>query len=179
VVIANGIPSEPCRVAVTNKWFIKELKYEIKEKFEIIEVHKRLLDVQKRPLELDDKIIREDLDLFEKFEEEWLNHVRSVSNQFDEVQKTMSRSFIKPEERPDLITPEPEIEKLEPRKLTKEEARIGQIKRAYNDGRQEKQLTKEADEIRIKVHNLSKGESDKPAPKRPASKKPGKGRRRG
>jgi hypothetical protein len=155
VVVANGIPSEPCRVTVTSK-LIKELKFEIKEKFEIVEVNKRLLDVQKRPVEVDDKTIREDLELFERFEEDWLQSVRSLSAQFEEVQKTMSRSFIKPEERPDLPTPEPEIEPVEPRKLTEEEARIGQIKRAFNDGREEKGFTKEAEEIRDKVHNLSR-----------------------
>lgn len=155
VVVANGIPSEPCRTTVTNK-LIKELKFEIKEKFEIIEVNKRLLDVQKRPLELDDKTIREDLEVFERLEEEWLENVRSMSAQFDEVQRTMARSFIKPEERPDLITPEPEIEPVEPRKLTGEEARIGQIKRAFNDGREEKKFTREAEAIRDKVHNLSR-----------------------
>ena len=161
VVVANGIPSVPCRVTVTNK-VIKELKFEIKEKFEIIEVNKRLLDVQKRPIEIDDKTIREDLELFERMEEEWLNSVRSLSKQFEEVQRTMARSFIKPEERPDLLAPEPEIEPVEPRKLTAEEARIGQIKRAYNDGREEEKFTKEADEFREKVHSLSRqGGQDK------------------
>ena len=111
VVIANGIPSEPCRVTVTHK-LIKELKVEIKEKFEIIEVNKRLLDVQKLPRELDDKTIREDLEVLERFEEEWLQSVRSLSTQLEEVQQTMARSFIKPEERPDVVTPEPEIEPL-------------------------------------------------------------------
>ena len=157
VVVANGIPSAPCKLTVTNK-LIKELKFEIKEKFEIIEVNKRLLDVQKRPIELDDKTIREDLELFERLEEEWLDSVRSLSAQFEEVQRTMSRSFIKPEERPDLLTPEPEIEPVEPRKLSEEEARIGQIKRAFNDGREEKQFSREAEEIRDKVHNLSRQE---------------------
>jgi hypothetical protein len=161
VVIANGIPSVPCKVTVTNK-LIKELKFEIKEKFEIIEVNKRLLDVQKRPIELDDKTIREDLELFEHMEEEWLDSVRSLSAQFEEVQRTMARSFIKPEERPDLLAPEPEIEPVEPRKLTEKEAKIGQIKRAYNDGREEKEFTREAEEIRDKVHNLSRqGGQDK------------------
>ena len=174
VVIANGIPSEPCRVTVTNK-LIKELKMEIKEKFEILEVNKRLLDVQKLPRELDDKIIREDLDIFQRFEEEWLDSVRSLSTQLEEVQQTMKRSFIKPEERPELLRPEPEIEPIEPRKLSDEEARIGQIKRAYNDGREEKQLTKEADEIRRKVHNLSKGDDDQ---KKGDEKKGGKGKER-
>jgi hypothetical protein len=144
-------------LTVTNK-LIKELKFEIKEKFEIIEVNKRLLDVQKRPIELDDKTIREDLELFERLEEEWLDSVRSLSAQFEEVQRTMSRSFIKPEERPDLLTPEPEIEPVEPRKLSEEEARTGQIKRAFNDGREEKQFSREAEEIRDKVHNLSRQE---------------------
>jgi hypothetical protein len=157
VVVANGIPSAPCKLTVTNK-LIKELKFDIKEMFEIIEVNKRLLDVQKRPIELDDKTIREDLELFERLEEEWLDSVRSLSAQFEEVQRTMSRSFIKPEERPDLLTPEPEIEPVEPRKLSEEEARIGQIKRAFNDGREEKQFSREAEEIRDKVHNLSRQE---------------------
>jgi hypothetical protein len=158
VVIANGIPSAPCRVTVTNKFF-KELKPEIKEKFEIIEVHKRLLDFQRklpREVVLDDKAIREELELFEKYEEEWLQTVRSMSTQLDEVQQEMKRSFIKPEERPEVgITPEPDIEPIEPRRISAEEGRIGQIKRAFNDGRKEQSLTKEADAIRQKVHNLS------------------------
>lgn len=154
-VIANGIPSAACRVTVTNKIF-KELKYEIKEKFEIIEFHKRLLDVQKQPREFDDKMIREEFELFEKYEEEWLQTVRSVSTQLDEVQQEMRRSFIKPEERPEVgITPEPEIEPVAPRRISAAEGRIGQIKRAFNDGRKEQTLTKEADAIRQKVHNLS------------------------
>lgn len=154
-VIANGIPSKACRVTVTNKWF-KELKYELKEKFEIVEVHKRLLDVQKQPREiLDDKVVREDFELIEKYEEEWLQTVRSVSAQLDEVQQ-MTRSFIKPEERPEVgEPPPPEIEPIKPRRLNATEARIGQIKRAFNDGREEKTLSKAADAIRQKVHNLS------------------------
>jgi hypothetical protein len=155
VVIANGIPSAPCRVTVTTKFF-KELKYEIKEKIEIVEVHKRLIDHQKLPHEFDLKTVREEVELFERYEEEWLQTVRSVSAQLDEVQQEMKRSFIKPEERPDVgITPEPEIEPVEPRKISAAEARIGQIKRAFNDGRKEEALSKEADAIRQKVHNLS------------------------
>lgn len=155
VVIANGIPSAPCRVSVTNKLLFKELKYEIKEKIEIVEVHKRLLDVQKLPRELDDKAIREEFELFERYEEEWLQTVRSMSTQLDEVQQ-MTRSFIKPEERPEVGgPPPPEIEPIEPRKISAAEGRIGQIKRAFNDGRKEQTLTKEADAIRLKVHNLS------------------------
>jgi hypothetical protein len=79
-----------------------------------------------------------------------------MSTQLDEVQQEMKRSFIKPEERPEVgITPEPDIEPIEPRRISAEEGRIGQIKRAFNDGRKEQSLTKEADAIRQKVHNLS------------------------
>jgi hypothetical protein len=159
VVIANGIPSEPCNVTVTNKIF-KELKYEIKEKLEIQEVFKREDD--RKIFREDDKIIREDIkrssefEIFERFEEEWLKNVRSVSAQIDEVQQQMARSFIKPEERPKVgLVPEPEIEVPTPRRLSANEARIGQIKRAYNDGRKEQPLSKEADSIRQQVHNLS------------------------
>ncbi len=155
VVIANGIPSAPCRVTVTSKRF-KELKYEIKEKIEIVEVHKRLLDAQKLPQEFDLKMVREEFELFERYEEEWLQTVRSMSTQLDEVQQEMTRSFIKPEERPEVGgPPPPEIEPVVPRKISAEEGRIGQIKRAFNDGRKEQSLTKEADAIRQVVHNLS------------------------
>ncbi|MEK6287740.1 MAG: hypothetical protein AABO57_18640 [Acidobacteriota bacterium] len=155
VVIANGIPSAPCRVSVTNKRF-KELKFEIKEKVEIVEVHKRLIDHQKLPQEFDLKMVREEFELFERYEEEWLQTVRSMSTQLDEVQQEMTRSFIKPEERPEVGgPPPPEIEPIEPRKISAAEGRIGQIKRAFNDGRKEQSLTKEADAIRQKVHNLS------------------------
>jgi hypothetical protein len=177
-VIANGIPSKACRVTVTHKWF-KELKYEIKEKSEIVELHKRLLDVQKQPREfLDDKIIREDFELFEKYEEEWLETVRSVSAQLEEVQQ-MTRSFIKPEERPEVgEPPPPEIEPIKPRRLSAAEARIGQIKRAYNDGREEKTLSKKADAIRQKVHNLSGQSAETKATKKAGGKAASKRRRK-
>lgn len=160
VVIANGIPSKACHVQVINKRF-KELKHEIKEKLEISEFHKRLLDVQKPVREFDDKIIREEFELFEKFEEEWLHTVRAVSSQLEEVQQEMKRSFIKPEERPEVgITPEPEIEPIRPRKLSAEDARIGQIKEAFNDGRKEKAFSKEAEAFRQRVHNPTKKGGD-------------------
>jgi hypothetical protein len=177
-VIANGIPSNSCRVTVTHKW-LKELKYEIKEKIEIVELHKRLLDVQKQPREfLDDKIIREDFELFEKYEEEWLETVRSLSAQLEEVQQ-MTRSFIKPEERPEVgEPPPPEIEPIKPRRLSAAEARIGQIKRAYNDGREEKTLSRKADAIRQKVHNLSGQRAETKATKKAGGKAPSKRRRK-
>jgi hypothetical protein len=156
VVIANGIPSTACRVNVTNK-LLKELKYEIKEKLEIIEVHQLLIDREKTIREVDPKLIREEVDVFQKYEEEWLHAVRALSSHFDEVQLQMGRSFIRPDERPELAgAPAPEIEPIEPRKISAEEARIGQIKRAFNDGREEKAFSKDADQFRLVVHNLSK-----------------------
>ncbi|HEX8853549.1 MAG TPA: hypothetical protein VF754_08685 [Pyrinomonadaceae bacterium] len=180
IVIANGIPSAPCKVQVTNKFF-KELKMEIKEKNEILELHKRLLDVQKNPNEFDIKIIREEFDLFERYEEEWLQNVRDMSTQLDDVRQELSRSFIRPEERPEVGPPLPQIEPIEPRRISAAEGRIGQIKRAFNDGRKEQTLTKEADVIRQKIHNLSTqgggGKLTKPEDGQ-ASKKSGSKRRR-
>jgi hypothetical protein len=64
VVIANGIASEPCSVCVMPKVF-KELKIEIKEKIEIIEINKRIMDIQKRiPDIVDQKLIREEFEIF-------------------------------------------------------------------------------------------------------------------
>ena len=63
-LIANGIGTAVCQnVTVTNKWF-KELKYEIKEKLEIIEDLKEIRDLTlKRIPDIDDiKGIREDID---------------------------------------------------------------------------------------------------------------------
>ena len=179
VVIANGIPSEPRKICVTSKIF-KELKVEIKEKIEIIEIEKRFLEAQKRvPDIVDQKLIREEFEFLSRYQEEWLENMRTVATQIDSVQTDMSRSFIKPEERPPLGIPEPEIEPIEPRKLSDAEARIAQIKTAYNDGRQEQvKFTKEADEIRKRVHGLSKtggkGYAAKGAAAKRGSKRPKK-----
>jgi len=172
VVVANGIASEPCNVYVTNKWF-KELKIEIKEKFEIIEIDKRFLDIQKRvPDIVDQKLIREEFEIFGRYQEEWLQTMRAMATQVDQVQQELTRTFIKPEERPEVGPPPPEIELIEPRKISPAEARKAQIKRAYNDGRKEVTFTKEADAIRQKVHNLSKQGSLKQSSKQ-------RGKRRG
>lgn len=155
-VIANGIESDPCSVSVTTKVF-KELKVEIKEKSEIIELEKRFMDVQKRvPDIIDDKLIREEIDIFARYQEDWLQTQRAWATQLDQAQQQMARAFIRPEERPEVGPPEPEIEILEPRKLTAAEARRGQIKRAFNDGRKEQAFSKEADAFREKVHSLSR-----------------------
>ncbi len=156
VVVANGIPSDPCTVTVSPKIF-KELKVEIKEKNEIIEVEKHFLDLQKRvPDILDQKLIREELDILDRYQEEWLKTARVMATQLDEAQQQFARAFIKPDERPEVTTPEPEIEQVEPRKISPAEAKKAQIKRAYNDGREEQAFSKKADNIRVKIHNLSK-----------------------
>jgi len=166
VVVANGIPSEPCNVYVTRKFF-KELKIEIKEKIEVLEIDKRILDLQKRiPDFIDPKLIREEFEIFGRYQDEWLQTVRAVATQLDQVQQELARTFIRPEERPEVGPPEPEIEPIEPRKISPEEARKAQIKRAYNDGRKEQPFTKQADEFRKKVHNLSKPASVKQRGKR-------------
>lgn len=155
-VIANGIRSASRSVCVTPKVF-KELKVEIKEKNEIIEVAKRIQDVQKRlPDIVDQKLIREEFDIFARQQEDWLQTQRAWATQLDQAQLQMARSFIRPEERPEVGPPEPEVEVLEPRKLTAVQARIGQIKRAFNDGRKEAAFSKEADLFREKVHSLSR-----------------------
>ena len=131
--------------------------YEIKEKFEVIEVQKRLLDLQKQvPDIVDQKLIREEFDIFGRYQEEWLQNVRALAMQLDQVQQDLERTFIKPEERPDVGPPPPEIGSVEPRKISPAEAQKAQIKRAYNDGRKEQAFSKEADDFRKKVHNLSK-----------------------
>jgi len=156
IVIANGIPSEPFNVCVTLKVF-KELKVEIKEKNEIIEVEKRVLDLQKRiPDFIDPKLIREEFELFGRHQEEWLQTVRAWATQLDQAQQQLARSFIRPEERPEVGPPAVEVESIEPRKIGAAEAKKGQIKRAYNDGRKEEPFTKEADAFREKVHSLSR-----------------------
>lgn len=172
VVVANGIASEAYNVCVSNKRF-KELKVEIKEKFEIIEVNKRILDFQKQLPDIDDqKLIREEFEIFGRQQEEWLKTARALATQIDQVQQDLARSFIKPEERPEVGPPPPEIEPIEPRKISSAEAKKAQIKRAFNDGRKEVAFTKEADAIREKVHNLSKQGGLKPSSKQ-------RGKRRG
>ena len=155
-VIANGIPSRACRVTLSRK-ILKELKFEIKEKNEIIEIDKRIQDVQKRvPDILDQKLIREEFELLGRREEEWLDNIRTWATQFDRAQQELARAFIRPEERPEVgPVPEPELEALEPRKISEEEAKRAQKKRAFIDGREEQAVSRELEEVRLKVHNLA------------------------
>lgn len=134
VVIANGIPSVSCSVQVSAKRW-KELKWEIKEKFEIIEKTPR--DVLKRVPEILGKEIREEIDILGQWEEEWLETVRTVAREVDAVQTEFREAFIKPEERPDVGPKPPRVEVVRPRRVRLAEIRDKLDKRAFNDGRPE------------------------------------------
>jgi hypothetical protein len=156
-VVANGISSVCKTVGVTNKWF-KELKYEIKEKLEIVENLKEIRDtVAKRVPDIDDiKGIRENIDIFEKIQEEWVQQVRTLAEHVDIANEELSRTFITPDRRPEVGPPPPIIEKLDVPRISAEAARIGQQKTAFNDGREEIAISKEAAEFREVVHSLAR-----------------------
>jgi hypothetical protein len=158
-VIANGISSACRTVGVTNKWF-KELKYEIKEKFEIIENLKQIRDINvKRLPDIDDiKLIREDIDfgIFERIQEDWVKTIRTLALNADQANEELSRTFIVPDERPIVGPPPPIIEKLNVPRISAEEARRSQEKRAFNDGRKELAVSREAEELHKLIHSLYK-----------------------
>lgn len=158
-VIANGISSACRTVGVTNKWF-KELKYEVKEKIEIIENLKEIRDINvKRLPDIDDiKLIREDIDfgIFERIQEDWVKTVRTLAQNVDQANEELSRTFIVPDERPIVGPPMPIIEELKVPYISDEEARIGQQKRAFNDGRKELAVSREAEEFHNLVHSLAR-----------------------
>ncbi|MBT2305548.1 hypothetical protein J7E70_34725 [Variovorax paradoxus] len=158
-VIANGIGSACRRVGVTNKWF-KELKYEIKEKLEIVENLKEIRDVNtKRLPDIDDiKRIREEIDvnIFDKIQEEWVQNVRTLAQNVDQANEELSRTFIVPDERPVVGPPPPVIDELKVPRISAEQARIGQEKRAFKDGRKELAVSKQAEEFHKLVHSLSR-----------------------
>jgi hypothetical protein len=153
-VIANGISSACKTVSVTNKLF-KELKYEIKEKLEILENLKQIRDVNvKRLPDIDDlKLIREDLDLglLDRIQEEWVKNVRTLAEGVDQSNAQLSRTFIVPEEA-DVGSPPPQIEELKGPAFR----RRGQDrpeKRAFNDGRKEL-AAREAEEFHNLIHSF-------------------------
>jgi hypothetical protein len=158
-VIANGIPSECRTVGVTNKWF-KEIKFEIKEKFEIIENLKEIRDLQvKRLPDINDiKLIREDIDfgIFERIQDDWVKRVRTLAENVDRANEELSRTFIVPDERPIVGPPPPLVEDLRVPRISAEEARRGQEKRAFNDGREEITASREAEDFHDFIHSLSK-----------------------
>lgn len=156
-VVANGISSTCRTVSVTKKWF-KELKVEIKEKLEILEDLKRIRDthLKRVPDLVDQKLIREDIDfgLIERIEEEWTRQLGTVAGQVDRANEELSRSFIRPEERPETGLPEPEIEDLKLPRISGEALRLGQEKRAFRDGRKEIEVSRELEALHELVHNL-------------------------
>ena len=153
VVIANGIASAGRPISVTKKWF-KEIKWEIKEKSEIVENLKEILDTKLKRIPDIDLKINEEIELIKRFEEEWLQNVRNVARNVDESNAEFSRTFIGPDERPFVATPEPLVEELAVPKISAAEARLGQQKDAFADGRKELAVSKEAEELHDRIHNL-------------------------
>jgi len=158
-VVANGIASACKSVGVSFKIF-KELKYEIKEKIEIIDNIKL-----KRSPDIDDikgireeiKLSREgDIDILDRIQEEWVKTVRSMALNVDAANAELSRAFIAAEERPAVGPPPPEIEELAVPQISEEQARIGQEKRAFNDGREEVAVSAEAEEFHRQIHAISR-----------------------
>lgn len=157
-VVANGISSACHTVHVTSKWF-KELKAEIKEKFEIIENLKEIRDlvVNKRVVEIDVKGPREVDDIFERIEDEWVKNVRTIAEAIDQTNAQFARTFITPEQRPEIdATPEPVVEEISVPQATEEDIRLFSEKRAFNDGRAEVEVSAEAQRIHDAVHSLWK-----------------------
>ncbi|MGB8858951.1 MAG: kelch repeat-containing protein [Ilumatobacteraceae bacterium] len=158
-VIANGIASERCQhVTVTNKWF-KELKYEIKEKLEILENLKEIRDLtlKRVPDIVDVKGIREDIDIFDKIDEEWTRVIGAIAATVDQTNAELSHAFIGREERPQVGTPEPEIEELAVPKISAAEAHVHQEKIAFAEGDDRvAQVSTEAAALHDVIHALSR-----------------------
>jgi len=159
VVIANGIASAGRNISVTTKRF-KELKWEIKEKAELIENLKHIIDTRMKRIPDIDLKINEEIELFRRFEEEWVQTVRNVAVNIDQAADELSRTFIGPSERPFVGVPEPLVEKLVPEKTSAAEARRHREKMVFGDGRIGRVVSKEIEEFHDKIHELyrSKGE---------------------
>ena len=82
--------------------------------------------------------------------------VRILAQNVDQANEELSRTFIVPDERPIVGPPMPIIEELNVPRISDEEARIGQEKRAFNDGREELAVSREAEEFRNLVHSLAR-----------------------
>lgn len=138
---------------MTNKRF-KELKWEIKEKLEIIENLKEIVDTKLKRIPDIDLKISEELEVLRRFEEEWLSSVREVAAGVDSVSDELSRTFISPEERPMVGAPEPIVEKLVPRKISAEEARRHTEKIVFADGRTGTADDPEMEEFHERLHDI-------------------------
>jgi len=155
-IVANGISSACVSTGVTNKR-LKELKFEIKEKLEIVENIKELVDLtQKRfPDIVDIKAIRENEDFFERYQDDWVKSIATVARQLDLSNEAMAETFIKTRERPDLLPdyePEPVIEEAVPQKISENDAvRYGD--KLIEDGR-ELAAGKDEEAFHEMMHNL-------------------------
>lgn len=158
-LIANGIATATCRsVVVTTKRF-KELKYEIKEKLEILENLKEIRDLTlKRLPDIDDiKGIREDVDIFQKIDEEWTKVITTIAATIDQSNAEMTHAFIGREERPDVGVPEPEIEDLVVPRISAAEARVKQDKVAFAEGDDRVEtISRDGEALHDVIHNLSR-----------------------
>jgi hypothetical protein len=158
-LVANGIATASCKnVTVTTKWF-KELKYEIKEKLEILEQLKEIRDLtlKRVPDIVDIKGIREDIDIFKEIEEEWTRVVTTIAASVDEQNAELTRAFIGKEERPEVGTPEPEIEVLDIPRISAAEAKRRQEKEAFAEGDDRKvQMTELGEATHEVIHNISR-----------------------
>jgi hypothetical protein len=134
VVVANGIPSRPFTVQVGLKGR-KELKLEIKEKFELIEKLPR--EVLKQVSEIQGKEVREEQIDFGSWQEQWLETVREMARQVDDLQTNLGRSFITPEERPEVAAQVVAVPRISPIKVSLKEIEAKVEKRAFNDKRPE------------------------------------------
>ena len=138
---------------MTNKLF-KELKWEIKDKAEVVENFKELIDTKiKRVPDLDLKI-NEEIEFIEQFEEQWVQTVRNVATRDRRGQRRAEPHVHRAEERPFVGIPEPEVEELVVPNISAAEARRGQEKRAFADGRDELAMSKEFEAVHEAIHNL-------------------------
>ena len=153
VVIANGIASAGRAISVTTKLF-KELKWEIKEKAELVENFKELIDTKIKRIPDIDLKINEEIDFIKQFEEQWVQTVRNVATGIDAANTELSRTFIGPKERPFVGIPDPVVEELVVPKISAAEARRGQEKLAFADGREELVMSKEFEAVHEAIHNL-------------------------
>jgi hypothetical protein len=103
-VIANGIPSACRTVNVSHKLW-KELKWEIKEKFEIKENLKREIDLAEIKPVIDNKWkdAAYEIDIFRRLEEDpsWIQVIRTLVERSDRIEALVQkRAFIQEAERP-------------------------------------------------------------------------------
>jgi hypothetical protein len=159
-VIANGIASAACRNVVVSTKRFKELKYEIKEKLEILENLKEIRDLTLKqvPDIVDIKGVREDIDIFQKIDEEWTRVITAIAATVDESNAEMAHAFIGREERPEIgAVPEPEIEELVVPRISAAEARVKQEKISFAEGDDRvEHVSTEAEALHDVIHALSR-----------------------